>query len=68
MGSKIFSRDQSFNSDKNFKCAENQLSARKTAATRLTFGIQRTKKIVRITWGTYFNARASHDNTVQQKH
>ena len=34
---------------------KNQLSARKT--TWQTIGIQQTKKIVRITCGTYFNAR-----------
>ena len=31
---------------------ENQLSARKTIPIRLTFGIRRTKNIVRITCGT----------------
>ena len=36
----------------NFKCVENQLSARKTTSSRLTFGIQQTKIIVNITCGT----------------
>ena len=40
----------------NFKCAENQLSVRKMTSTWLTFDIQRTKNIVRITCKTYFNA------------
>ena len=40
---------------------KNQLSARKTTPTRLTLGIQRTKKIVHITCGTYSTARASHN-------
>ena len=40
---------------------ENQLSVRKTTPTRLTIGIQRTKKIVRITCGTYLTALASRD-------
>ena len=49
----------------NFKCAENQLSARTTTLTRLTFGIQRTKNIVRITCGTYFNAIACRDSLLR---
>ena len=32
---------------------ENQLSLRKTTPARLTYGVQRTKNIVRITCGTY---------------
>ena len=39
---------------------ENQLSARKTTPTRLTFGLQRTKNNASITCRTYFNARAIH--------
>ena len=35
---------------------ENELSAHKTIPTRLTFGVQRTKKIVRITCETYLTA------------
>ena len=40
---------------------ENELSARKTTHIRLTFGIQRTKNIVRISYGTYLTARANRD-------
>ena len=42
--------------------AENQLSTRKTTPTRLTFGIQRIKNIVRITCGTYLSARVSRNS------
>ena len=45
---------------------ENQFSARKTTLTRLIFGIQRTKNIVRITCGTYFNAKASPDSLLRK--
>ena len=40
---------------------KNHLSARKTTPNWLTFNIQQTKNIVRITCEMYFNARASHD-------
>ena len=51
--------------DTKFQISYELLSARKTTPTSLTFGIQRSKKNVCITYRMYFNARAGRDSLLR---